>query len=81
MAEMMLPPAPPNMTYKVEKLNPLANHLAFRVDDLAGTRKQLEDAGLEVLGSGANGQMWVQDPTGHIVEFIEPGTAGDPDER
>ena len=24
MAEMVLPPAPPNMTYKVEKLNPLA---------------------------------------------------------
>ena len=24
MAEMVLPPAPPNLTYKVEKLNPLA---------------------------------------------------------
>lgn len=24
MAEMVLPPAPPNITYKVEKLNPLA---------------------------------------------------------
>jgi len=24
MAEMVLPPAPPNMTYKIDKLNPLA---------------------------------------------------------
>lgn len=78
---IVAPEGIPGLGTPPEKLNPLANHLAFRIEDLAATRERLQTAGLEVLGDGSRGQMWVQDPSGHIVEFIEPRSAGDPNER
>jgi len=78
---IVAPPGVDGLGAAPEKLNPLANHLAFRVADLASARTRLEEAGAEVLGGGGAGQMWVQDPSGHIVELIEPAAAGDPNER
>src|SRR5262249_61674875 len=52
-------------------LNPAAHHVAFRIDDYRGTAERLHAHGLQVLEAGASaGQMWVQDPDGHIIELI-----------
>jgi len=57
--------APPPM------LNPAAQHVAFRIDDYEAAATRLRDSGLDVLESGpAAGQMWVQDPDGHVIELI-----------
>lgn len=51
-------------------LNPAAQHVAFRVADYAATLAQLRDAGLAVLATSPElGQMWVQDPDGHVIEL------------
>ena len=54
--------------------SPIANHIAFEIDDYVEVKSTLERAGLEVkaLGKGV-GQMFVRDPHGNTVEFIEPG--------
>lgn len=55
------------------KLSPLRNHVAFRVDDLATARARLEAAGLEVLGGSVGiRQIFVLDPSGNVIEFIQP---------
>lgn len=52
-------------------INPAAPHVAFVVADYQSTVALLRDAGLDVLEAGEQrGQCWVQDPDGHIVEFI-----------
>jgi glyoxylase I family protein len=57
-------------------LSPIRNHVAFRVPDLAAMRRQLEDAGLEVLGApGAIRQIFVLGPGANVIEFIQPATA------
>jgi len=54
--------------------SPIANHIAFEVEDYAGAKARLEEAGLEVKALGsASGQMFVSDPHGNTVEFIQPG--------
>lgn len=51
-------------------LNPAAQHVAFVVDDYAATLARLEEAGLAVLATSPElGQMWVQDPDGHVIEL------------
>lgn len=53
------------------KLSPLANHCAFAIDDYAATRGALEARGLAVVETGPEqGQMWVQDPDGNVIELI-----------
>jgi catechol 2,3-dioxygenase-like lactoylglutathione lyase family enzyme len=52
-------------------LNPMARHEAFAVDDYGETLLHLEALGLEVLStSPEQGQMWIRDPDGHIIELI-----------
>jgi glyoxylase I family protein len=52
-------------------LNPAAHHVAFRIDDYEAAAARLRESGLDVLESGpAAGQMWVQDPDGHVIELI-----------
>ena len=52
-------------------LNPMARHTAFGIDDYAATLEHLKSHGLEVLETTPQqGQMWVRDPDGHIVELI-----------
>jgi glyoxylase I family protein len=53
---------------------PLANHLAFEIDDYEAVKARLEEAGYVVQGLGAKaGQLFIQDPQGNMVEFIRPG--------
>lgn len=53
---------------------PLANHLAFEIEDCAAVREELEAAGYTVLAPpGAPRQLWVADPDGNVIEFIRPG--------
>jgi glyoxylase I family protein len=60
-----------------EATNPLAAHTAFAIGDYAATKAALDAAGIEVLGLGPDaGQMWVQDPDGHVIELIVPGARG-----
>ena len=58
------PGAPPS------RLNPLARHAAFAVADYDETLAHLRSHDLEVFESRGGGQMWVQDPDGHIIELI-----------
>jgi catechol 2,3-dioxygenase-like lactoylglutathione lyase family enzyme len=54
--------------------NPLAAHTAFAIDDYDATKTAFDAAGIDVFGLGAElGQMWVQDPDGHVIELIVPG--------
>jgi glyoxylase I family protein len=55
-------------------LTPLAQHIAFAIGDYAEVQNRLEAAGLEMLAAGAEvGQIFVRDPDGNTIEFIEPG--------
>ena len=50
---------------------PLANHTAFAIDDYEKVRDHLASHGLEVLETNPEqGQMWVNDPSGNVIEFI-----------
>ena len=60
-AEMAAPPA---------KLSPIDRHAAFAVADYDETLAHLRRHELEVVESPGGGQMWVQDPDGHIIELI-----------
>lgn len=52
-------------------ISPMAGHTAFFVTDYDATLDAVRAAGLEVMEtSAAMGQMWVQDPDGHIIELI-----------
>ena len=51
-----------------------SDHVALEVKDLEGVRKQLQGAGLE-FHEGENfelgiGQIFCQDPDGHVIEFV-----------
>jgi glyoxylase I family protein len=52
-------------------LNPAAQHIAFRIDDYQAAADRLRAHEIPVLEAGpTNGQMWVQDPDGHVIELI-----------
>ena len=51
--------------------DPTSAHFAISVDDLAGVRQRLLDAGLDIVEFGD--QMWVRDPDGYTVEIRGPG--------
>ena len=52
-------------------LTPLANHCAFAVEDYAKTLDRLKGSGLQVMEtSPENGQMWLRDPDGNVIELI-----------
>lgn len=51
-------------------LNPAAQHVAFAVDDYDAALAALRRHGIEALETSvALGQMWVQDPDGHVIEL------------
>jgi len=55
-------------------LTPLANHQAFTVADYAQTLATLKSRGVEVLEtSPENGQLFVRDPDGYVIELIAEG--------
>ena len=50
---------------------PLANHVAFGIEDYEQARDFLKSRGVEVLETTASaGQMWVRDPDGNVIELI-----------
>lgn len=56
--------------------NPAGRHTAFAVADYEKALARLRAAGLEVLETSAEqGQMWVRDPDGHVIELIVPRVA------
>jgi catechol 2,3-dioxygenase-like lactoylglutathione lyase family enzyme len=57
------------------KLTPVADHAAFQIDDYDAAVTHLRSAGLEVLETTrTQGQLWVRDPDGHVIELIVPTT-------
>lgn len=58
-------------------LIPLANHQAFAIEDYAETLTTLKARGMEVLETTPdNGQLFVRDPDGHVIELIVEGARG-----
>jgi glyoxylase I family protein len=58
-----------------EKISPINNHTAFAIDDYEATRDTLRSHGLEVLETNPEqGQMWVADPSGNVIEFTTGAT-------
>lgn len=58
-------------------LSPLANHEAFAIEDYAATLAALEARGVEVLStSPEQGQLWIRDPDGNVIELIDPRGRG-----
>jgi glyoxylase I family protein len=56
-------------------LSPLANHSAFAIDDYEKTLEALQSRGVEVLPtSPEQGQMWILDPDGNVIELIASGS-------
>lgn len=54
-----------------QTLNPIGRHAAFAVGDYDATLVHLQSHGLAVLETTREqGQMWVKDPDGHIIELI-----------
>ena len=57
------------------KLSPLANHNAFAIDDYQKVLEQLKEHAVEILETTPEqGQMWIRDPDGNVIELIAPGT-------
>jgi glyoxylase I family protein len=55
-------------------INPLANHQAFAIEDYEKCLERLRARGVEVLPtSPAQGQMWIRDPDGNVIELIAAG--------
>ena len=56
-----------------DRVTPLANHCAFAIDDYEKTVADLKGRGLQVLETkSAQGQLWIQDPDGNVIELIRP---------
>jgi catechol 2,3-dioxygenase-like lactoylglutathione lyase family enzyme len=56
------------------RLTPIADHCAFQIDDYDAAVAHLRAAGLEVMETRREiGQLWVQDPDGHVIELIARG--------
>lgn len=52
-------------------INPLGRHAAFGICDYGEALALLKAKGIEVLETTPeNGQMWLKDPDGHIIELI-----------
>lgn len=76
-AEIHLIQTPPGASVGAppERLTPLANHCAFEIDDYEATRAALARQGLALIETKPEiGQLWIQDPDGHVIELIRPAT-------
>jgi len=59
------------------RLNPLANHHAFGIEDYEKVLGVLRERGVEVLQTSAErGQMWILDPDGNVIELIAQVSGG-----
>ncbi len=54
-----------------KELTPIANHVAFGIEDYTRVRDALKARSLELLEtSPERGQMWIPDPDGNVIELI-----------
>ena len=54
-------------------LTPLAAHIAFEIDNYERVEAELQAAGIELQAAGSRaGQIFVRDPDGNTIEFIDP---------
>jgi len=68
------PPASVDVGSPAPGLTPLAHHVAFEIEDYELVKARLEEAGHEVIATGAHvGQLFARDPHGNVIEFIQPG--------
>lgn len=49
-------------------IDPTGPHFAIEVEDLGAMRRQLREAGIEMLDFGGE-QIWIHDPDGNTVEL------------
>ena len=64
----------PDMGTPPTNANPGANHVAFQVPDLDAAVETLTAAGLEIRWGTTLPQVFVQDPSGNVIEFTAAGT-------
>lgn len=56
------------------RLSPLADHLAFAIPDFAAALAWIEAQGRPVVATRPEqGQLWIQDPDGHVIELTVQG--------
>jgi glyoxylase I family protein len=55
-----------------DDIDPTDPHFAFEVTDLTGVRRELDARGVPYLAFG-DGQLWVRDPDGYVVELRDAG--------
>lgn len=54
-------------------LTPLAAHIAFEIDSYERVEAELREAGIDAQALGGQaGQIFVRDPDGNTIEFIDP---------
>lgn len=71
---LIVPPSGADVGRTAPTLTPLANHLAFEIEDYDAVKAKLEAEGIQTIGLGAKaGQLFVHDPSGNLLEFIAPG--------
>lgn len=63
----------PNLGTPPPVIHPGARHAGFAIEDFDKMSALLDEKGIEYFGVKENGQMWCQDPDGHVIEFIQPG--------
>ena len=63
---------------RAPSLNPLSAHIAFEIDSYERVEAELREAGIDMQALGTRaGQIFVRDPDGNTIEFIQPaGTRG-----
>lgn len=58
-------------------VNPAAPHVGFAIEDYEATLAKVREHDLALFEtSPENGQMWVADPDGHVIELIVADTVG-----
>ncbi|MEE3326893.1 MAG: VOC family protein [Myxococcota bacterium] len=58
---------------RAPSLTPLAAHIAFEIDSYERVEAELREAGIDAQALGARaGQIFVRDPDGNTIEFIDP---------
>ncbi len=68
---LIVPPGDADVGRPPGSIQPLACHTAFGIADYEKALAHLRAHGVEVLQTNAEvGQMWVRDPTGHVIELI-----------
>ena len=58
-----------------EGIDPTGPHFAVEVESLAAAKQELDRRGITYLMLG-DGQLWLRDPDGNVVELREPSGPG-----